>query len=194
MEGRDMKRVFVIIGGPGFGKTALVRALEKMGYYCQFDDISRELIGKLSKRSAGVDTSGYEFNMAILEKRVEQFEKAPENRVCFFDRGVPDSIAYMDSPPEEFIEMARKYRYQSLVFVTPPWKDIFKSKRADRGRAEGSFEEALRLHDLILKVYGNLGYKLVELPKADVKERVKFVIDEVVKLETKRRLKFLDTG
>lgn len=174
-----MKSIFVVIGGPGFGKTTLVRALEKRGFFCQYDDFSRELIRELSKKGAAVDTGGYDFNRAITKKRVEQFRRAPRDAICFFDRGVPDGLAYMESPPEEMMEMARRYRYQPTVFVTPPWREIFKGREADTGRAEGGFGEALRLHGLILSAYRQLGYRLAEVPKCGVEERADFVLKNV---------------
>ncbi|MFH1294376.1 MAG: AAA family ATPase [Candidatus Aenigmatarchaeota archaeon] len=186
-----MKKIFVVIGGPGTGKSTLVKALEDKGYYCQYDDISRQIIEECVRKGRGVETDSYMFNRRLLEKRVEQFEKAPENKICFFDRGIPDGIAYMESPSEEFNEIARKYRYQPLVFALPPWKDIFRGRKHDSGRAEESFDEAIRLHEIIVKVYKNLGYNVIEIPKMTVEERAKFVVGEVAKFETRRRLKFI---
>jgi len=169
-----MKWIFVVIGGPGFGKTTLVKALEAKGCHCEYDEKSRELIKKMARRGIA-DTSGAAFNRAILMKRVEQYEKAPEG-VSFFDRGIPDSIAYMAKAPDDFWEAARKHRYESRVFVASPWREIFK---AEPGRAETAFEEAVRLHNRIVSVYTELGYSLVEVPKSPAEERAEFVLGAV---------------
>ncbi len=176
-----MKSIFVVAGGPGFGKTTLVKALAAMGYYCEFDDTARRLIARASAGGSAADTGSYGLNRAVIMERVRQFERAPEGRVCFFDRGVPDSLAYMGRPPAEFSELAGKYRYQSPVFVVPPWKKIFVPSGGDTGRAEGSFAEALRIHRRILRVYSGLGYRLAEVPKTDAKDRTKFVVKVVRK-------------
>lgn len=186
-----MKKIFVVVGGPGFGKTTLVQALEKKGFYCQYDDASREAIQEHERKGKVADTGSYRFNRLILERRVTQFENAPDNKTCFFDRGIPDCIAYMDSPSEEFLETARRYRYQETIFAVTPWRSIFKGHSEDTGRAEESFEEALRLHEIILKVYKSLGYRVIEVPKGDAEERADFVIKEVQKTETRKRLKFI---
>ena len=169
-----MKKIYVIIGGPGFGKTTLVKALHADGYHCEYDEKSRELIKEMTKRGIS-DTSGVAFNRAILMERVRQYENAPDG-ISFFDRGVPDGIAYMEKVPEDFWDAARKCRYSQPVFVVQPWKEIFKT---EAGRAEAAFGEAVRLHERIVSVYKKLGYRLVDVPKMPIKERARFVLNEL---------------
>ena len=40
-------------------------------------------------------------------------------------------------------------------------------------------EEQEKIHDEIVKVYGELGYKAVSVPFMSVKDRVKFIIDKI---------------
>jgi predicted ATPase len=171
-----MTKRHLIIGGPGFGKTSLVSKLKELGYNCEYDDKSRELIIKMFKENPEIDTSGVDFNREILNCRIDQFNSS--SGICFFDRGIPDGIAYMNNPPSEFLETAKKYSYEKIVFVCPPWEEIFQTEKA-KGRAENSFNDAVIVHNRICEVYNKLGYNLINLPKSSIKERVKFILEKI---------------
>ena len=70
-------------------------------------------------------------------------------------------------------EAAAIFRYQRRVFIAPPWPDIF---RQDSERRQ-SLDEAVRTYEAMVEVYGAYGYKLVELPRSSVEQRVRFVLD-----------------
>jgi predicted ATPase len=166
-----MKRIFLIIGGPGFGKTRLAEGLEEKGYYiakdCCTPQFFRQCIASIKTR----DTNSRELNLAVIKARVKQYHEAPEDRLCFFDRGIPDTLAYLEEFAEEFLDIAKSHPYENLVFVTPPWREIHETHF---GRLE-SFSEACSVHERLVATYAGLGYNLVELPKASVQARVEFV-------------------
>ncbi len=163
--------IFLIIGGPGFGKSTVAKELERRSHTVFYDPCTPEFfkscIGELGSR----DTNNLELNKRILQKRVAQFESAPEE-LCFSDRGIPDCLAYMHNPPEEFLKIIKAHQYQKIAFVTPPWKEIHEQHF---GRLE-SFDEACKVHARLVKVYEDLGYTLIELPKVSVQERADFIL------------------
>jgi predicted ATPase len=70
---------------------------------------------------------------------------------------------------------ARMFRYNSRVFVAPPWPEIF-ARDAERKQ---SFEEAEATYEVMMSTYAALGYELVPLPLQSVEERVQFILGAV---------------
>src|SRR5690606_8510119 len=116
-------------GGPGSGKTALIQFMEKQGY-AVMHEISRNVILEAQKK--GIEQLFLEnpilFSEKLLEGRLKQFHEG-ENCVApvlFYDRGMPDVIAYMDFMnihyPENFSEPCHTHKYDE-IFVLPPWEE-----------------------------------------------------------------------
>ena len=66
------------------------------------------------------------------------------------------------------------FPYDRRVFVAPPWPAIF---RQDAERRQ-TLDEAERTYEALVAAYAGFGYELVELPRATVGERVRFVLDQ----------------
>lgn len=102
----------------------------------------------------------------------------PYGGPVFFDRGVPDTLGYyrlIGLPvPAHVSNAAAKFRYNSRVFIASPWPDIFTQ---DEERKQ-TLDEAERTYHSLVGVYGELGYELVELPRAPVEARMRFVLAE----------------
>jgi predicted ATPase len=62
-----------------------------------------------------------------------------------------------------------------IVFVFPPWEDIFVQ---DAERVE-VFEEAKHFHNALLKTYSHFGMRYIEVPKLSIEERLRFITDHV---------------
>lgn len=96
--------------------------------------------------------------------------------MVFFDRGIPDIIAYLDcfnTPiPQLFLEKCHQYQYQK-IFHFSPWKQIHIT---DNERYE-SFEEALQIDSFLTKTYQNFGYQIVNVPFGSIDERVDYIIN-----------------
>jgi predicted ATPase len=97
----------------------------------------------------------------------------------FFDRGVPDVVGYLRlcglPIPEDLATAAVTLRYDPLVFIAPPWPEIF----ANDAERKQDFAEAVRTHAVMARVYAELGYTLVDLPRALVENRADFVLERV---------------
>ena len=168
----------VITGGPGTGKSTLVNALIKQGHTC-LEEISRQVI--LDAKKEGIDqlflTNPLLFSELLLKGRQKQFIDADifKNETVFFDRGIPDVIAYMDyigdTYPDNFTKACKNSAYD-LVFILKPWETIYTS---DNERYE-SFEQALKIHDYLVNTYQTYNYNLINVPFGTVKERTDFIL------------------
>lgn len=171
---------YIITGGPGFGKTTIIRRLEELGHPVCHEN-SREVIKEQ------LDTGGnilpwvdvVKFTEIIVEKRAHAYNDVTLERPVFFDRGIPDALAFLYRQElevkEHLRQAARSHQYNPTVFITPPWYAIFKN---DNERRE-TYAESVTVHTFIAKTYADLGYKLVDVPPGELEERVQFVLDYV---------------
>lgn len=172
------KNVIVISGGPGFGKSELIGELKKLGYQTG-EEYARSLIQQ--QMSCGGDVLPWknmkQFMNEVMEQRIHFYQSVADGTVAFADRGLPDHLAFARyrgmKPPETVLENIRAHPYFPVVFITPPWKEIYST---DEVRQE-CFEEAELLHQFICGVYRELGYELAELPRTDPASRARFVTD-----------------
>ncbi len=168
----------VITGGPGTGKSTLINELIKRGHTC-LEEISRQVT--LDAKKDGIEqlflTKPLLFSELLLKGRQKQFIDADiyKNQTIFFDRGIPDVLAYMDYIgdiyPEKFVEASKNSPYD-LVFILKPWEAIYTS---DNERYE-SFDQALQIHDNLVNTYKNYNYTLIDVPFDTVENRTNFIL------------------
>ncbi len=173
-----MQQKIVLIGGPGTGKTSVLNELIKSDYYCM-PEISREVTLKAKKQ--GIEqlflAEPLLFSTRLLEGREQQFLDAHKSnqKMVFFDRGIPDVHAYMDflkiDYPSFFLEKSNRYKYDR-VFLFSPWEEIYTS---DNERYE-TFEQSLIIDRFLQDTYKELGYSIIPVPFGSVKERTLFII------------------
>lgn len=169
--------VFVITGGPGFGKSVLIEKLLELGYRVG-SEFARQLITR--QISEGGDILPWkdiaEFEKRVTEKRVEFLKSVDIDSIAFSDRGLPDQAAFSMYKGKEIspqLNLAlEENRYAKKVFLTLPWPQIFQN---DQIRTE-TFEEAERIHQFIVKAYLNYGYELIELPFVSPDKRIEFIL------------------
>lgn len=169
--------VYVISGGPGFGKTTLVNLLAQRGY-STCPELARELL--LNRQSADLEVDNdlffKNFERNVASQRINFVMATSKDTLAFADRGVPDQVAYScykKKSPSGFIRKAvSECRYGPFVFLTPPWKEIFVQ---DEIRTE-SFKDASELHLHIVQAYKNLGYEIILLPLSGPEERADFIL------------------
>jgi len=176
-----MPKRILLIGGPSTGKTTVLNYLQSLAYPC-FEEISREVIKKA--QNDGVEQLFLErplfFSELLKNARVKQYEEAADfdQDFVFYDRGIPDTVAYMDyigqEYPEEFVAACRKYRYDQ-VFVLAQCKEIH---TIDNERYE-SFEQAQEIHKELLSTYNKYDYIPIEIPMDKVADRAQFIINKL---------------
>ncbi|KVN98591.1 ATPase [Burkholderia ubonensis] len=173
------RRFFVVTGGPGSGKSTLIDALERAGF-ARSQEAGRGVIqDQVAVDGPALpwrDRSAFAELMLGWEMRSHHLARQARGPV-FFDRGVPDVIGYLRlsglAVPAHAEAAARRFRYHRRVFIAPPWPDIY-TQDAERRQ---DFGEAVRTYDAMVECYASYGYRLIELPRASVKARVRFVLD-----------------
>ena len=173
--------LFVITGGPGSGKTAVLRELEKDGFRCA-PEVARQIIQEQARnRGDAVPWANRErYTELMLKRSMQSYEEhTPAGRATFSDRGIPDTLGYarlIGLPDLRSIMTAcDQYRYASLVFLAPAGKKIYET---DDERKQG-FDEAERTCEVVSQVYRDCGYHLLELPKVPSKDRADFVLSRL---------------
>ncbi|WP_431820144.1 AAA family ATPase [Burkholderia sp. F1] len=173
------RRFFVVTGGPGSGKSTLIDALERAGF-ARSQEAGRGVIqDQVAVDGPALpwrDRSAFAELMLGWEMRSHHLARQARGPV-FFDRGMPDVIGYLRlsglAVPAHADAAARRFRYHRRVFIAPPWPDIY-TQDAERRQ---DFAEAVRTCDAMVECYASYGYRLIELPRASVKARVRFVLD-----------------
>ncbi|MEH6538315.1 MAG: ATP-binding protein [Psychroserpens sp.] len=178
----------VITGGPGTGKTSIINELKNNDFYC-FDEVIRTMT--LSAKKEG-DSSTHisnpiafvndpmAFNINLINARMDQFTMAKtlKKEMYFFDRGIPDVLAYMaffNQVYDDFFKNACLNHQYDVVFLLPPWEAIYQS---DNERFE-TFEEALQIHNHLKGIYESFNYQIIEVPFGTVKERTNFILNNI---------------
>jgi predicted ATPase len=177
----DAERFIVITGGPGSGKSTLIEALESRGYSRSIEagrGVIQDQVVIGGNALPWKDRSSFAALMLGWEMRSYRIAQRISG-IVFFDRGVPDIIGYlrvMNLPvPAHFRKAAEMFRYKREVFIAPPWDEIF----AQDHEHKQDFAEAVRTYDAMVTTYEELGYELIELPRASVEKRAEFVLNAV---------------
>ncbi len=174
-----MKQRILIIGGPSSGKTTLINLLANQGYQI-FPEFSRDLIQK--SLQTGSDILPWEdveaFNRKLYTGRKQQWIDAKEG-LNFYDRGLHDGKAYLlvkNLPvPQKLDRKHKQFTYTNPVFFLPFWPEIYTT---DDERKETA-EEAKIIGECTRKVYQDLDYQIIDVPKQEASKRVKFILDHL---------------
>lgn len=184
----SQKNYYILTGTPGTGKTTLIDALRRSGKVCVNEPARLVLREQLAMDGPALPSKSPElFVQAMLERLVKNYSELKLiSETVFFDRGIPDLIAYavrFGVPPTEFEQASMDYRYNTKVFLLSPWKDIFVNDDLRRL----SFEASLEFHASIVEAYEKLGYQLIDVPFASVHERMDFILGSVKQHEQEDR-------
>lgn len=173
-----IKKNYVVISGcSGGGKSTLLSELVKRGYSVVFEP-GRQIV----KEQHAIEGDGLpwtnlqKFLDLALSRYLYQFNSQEQtNQYIFFDRGIIDAVQLELPQPSYFQNAAHNFRYNRLVFLVPPWKEIF----ANDAERKHDFESAKKEFDDLLIKYKNFGYETILIPKLSVKERADFILEKL---------------
>ena len=177
---KNINKRIVLAGGPGTGKTSVINALKKEKFYC-FEEAAREIFDEFKLKGLEFKTDPIRISENIFYKRKYDFESASildcKESVVFYDRGIHEITAYLNSigkSSKYWDELPYKYNYD-LIFLFEPWKEIYKK---DKNRIE-DFSDAQKISPFIFEVYKKSGVKMIKVPNLSIKERVKFILNNL---------------
>lgn len=171
-----MDRFVIISGCSGGGKSTLLAALARRGF-CVIEEPGRRIV---AAEPAGDGTALPWIDMeAFLRKAIAlaladlKAATALPGRV-FFDRGLLDAASGLAALTGEPVlkTYAAAWHFNPLVFLTPPWPEIY---RQDAERQHG-LDAAIPEYERLRRDYPALGYEVIDLPKVSVEERAAFVL------------------
>jgi len=144
----------VLTGGPSSGKTTLVEELEKRGYNV-IHEVARKVLEE--RKNFELTKSEWKIRQSIIHERQLALENIATGLV-FMDRSQLDCIAYS------------KYFIGYVPFEIPKTNydivcNLERLPFIDDGlRIESGDDEAQELHEKILEVYLEHGYKPMTIP------------------------------
>jgi predicted ATPase len=171
---------FIISGGPGSGKTSIIDRLDARGF-TTVGESGRAIIREQAESGGNATHTGdaAAFGLLMLERGIADYRRMLKaDEPVFFDRGIAELAGYwrlIDQPlPPSVVAAAQEYRSNALVFLAPPWREIY---RQDAERKQ-DWDEAVRTFELVRAAYDEAGYMTVEIPKDTVQRRVGFILAE----------------
>lgn len=171
---------YIITGGPGVGKTTLLQELGRSGLHC-IPEVARRIIQEqMARHGDALPWKNRElYKTLMLEGSSAVYRQADPAIVTFFDRGIPDVLAYAKlaglTITDTLLSATTLFRYNPVVFILPPWKAIYTT---DTERKQ-SWEEALATFEVMKETYSACGYTLAEVPRLPVAERARFVLEHI---------------
>lgn len=176
-KGRIKTGWCVLTGAPCSGKTAVINELARRGYGVVHEaaraHIEAKLAEGLSLDRIRRDESAFE-NL-ILEKNAAIEEKLDREKTVFFDRAVPDSIAYFrlaGLDPSRPLALGRRMRYKSVFLLDrlPVRKDAVRKEDEQTARD---------IETLLMECYRELGYSMIRIPVCTVSRRADLILEHL---------------
>ena len=172
-------RFILLSGCSGGGKSTLLEELRRRGHATVEEPGRRIVEEELAKGGTALPW----LDLAAFARRAVAMALADREAMhghpgyVFFDRGLIDAAAALEAAGGAvgLAELAAGHRYNSRVFLTPPWPEIY---AADAGRRH-DFAAALGEYERLVRVYPMLGYEPVLLPKVPVAARADFLIAQL---------------
>jgi predicted ATPase len=169
----------VVTGGPSSGKTTTLLELQKLGFVV-FPEAARVLIDRemtKGKTLAEIRKDEAEFQRIVLEMKIETEKNILKNEIVFFDRGIPDSIAYLKNLGLETVKLEKfcqKKNYNKIFFQEQVAFEKDYSRTEDEATAN-------KISRWLRESYENLGYEVIIIPALPVGKRVEMILEEINK-------------
>lgn len=167
---------FVITGGPSVGKTTLINELARLGYRT-VPEAARVLIDSSLESGVSIedlrkDEEQFQRAVTYLKEKAEANQKP--GQVTFFDRGMHDTLAYMQlhgfEISDDIRQMMRPSSYRAVFLLDP--LPIFEK---DYARVE-TREFTVKLNALLYDVYKSYDMQPIRIPASSIGQRLNLVL------------------
>ncbi|MFN3208556.1 MAG: AAA family ATPase [Roseovarius sp.] len=169
----------ILSGCSGGGKSTLLAALRRAGFHT-VSEPGRRIVEEERQGSGAalpwVDLEAFARRAVQMATR-DRAGVEGCNSWVFFDRGLIDAAVALEHAAGIPLAdtLAQTAPFHRVVFMTPPWPELY---RTDTDRQHG-FDAAVEEYHRLCAAYDRLGYRLVHLPKTGVAERATFVLDRL---------------
>lgn len=170
---------FVITGGPSFGKTTLLGDLDRMGHMT-VSEAARNFIDQELKKGFSLEqirADEMKFQNEVFKMKIEVEKNHKASLQTFFDRGLHDTIAYIEHAgqkvSEDMMKAIERVTYAKVFLLEP--LDIFVK---DYARTE-DMSEAISINKKLEEVYKRHNMELVKVPPLPAKQRLEFVLEQI---------------
>ena len=176
-DGVIQTRWYILTGAPCSGKTAVINELARRGYGVVHETARAHIEGKLAQGLSldQIRRNELTFERLILEKKMAIEERLDGEKAVFFDRAVPDSIAYFrlaDLDPAEPMAWSRRVRYKKIFLLERlPVKEDSVRKEDER--------TSMVIEALLLECYRGLGYSVIRVPVFAVSKRADLILEHL---------------
>jgi predicted ATPase len=170
-----MNRFVVISGCSGGGKSTLLDELARRGHATIAEPGRRIVEQELASHGSALPWA----DAAAFARRAIDLalaDRAAADHLpgwVFFDRSAIDAAAALDHlSGGQGRHLDALPRYHDMVFLTPPWPEIYVT---DRERRHG-FDDAVAEYQRLLLAYPANGYDVSVLDKVAVGDRADFIL------------------
>ncbi|MEJ6402602.1 AAA family ATPase [Yoonia sp. 2307UL14-13] len=169
----------LISGCSGGGKSSLLDELSRHGFATVNEPGRRIVVDELSETGKALPW----VNLKAFARRAVEMAKSDlstaktDGGIIFFDRGLIDAAVALEfaGGPPLLTSLGTRRHYAKKVFLTPPWPEIYVT---DPER-QHDLSEAIQEYGRLVRAFADLGYDACEIPKAPVRDRAKFVLQEL---------------
>ncbi len=170
-----MLKKYVFAGAAHSGKTTMLNEMAKLGFQT-VPEAARQIIEEqLAKGGTLLPwINRREFDLLYLERMLEAESRIKEG-IVFFDRALPDSLAYHrvynDCP--ECIEHVKNSHYESIFLL-----EMISGYVLDDVRQFDVKHEQM-MHKAIEEAYSETGNRIIKVPAMSIEKRVELVLANI---------------
>lgn len=169
---------YVLTGAPSSGKTTTAQILARRGFKVVPEAARLYIDQELDKGHTikQIRSDELYFQHKILEIKINAEKRLPKNQIIFFDRAIPDSLAYYNLwgvGPDSIIKQSLDKCKYKKVFLLKAHAFL-----KDYARVE-SEEQAKQLELLLENAYQSLNIPIIKVPVMSVDDRVEFILSEI---------------
>lgn len=167
----------IITGGPSAGKSTTLSGIAFRGHKT-IPEAARVFIDDEMSKGKTVQeirNSELQFQERVLEMKVEIENFLTPSELIFFERGIWDSIPYMElagATGKNIKDISSKWKYKNVFLLEQV------SFKEDYARIENA-EIALLINNLLFRTYSDKGYNIIKVPVMPVSDRVDFILKNI---------------